>query len=205
VDQPILLAFFTTAGTLFVAELTDKDALFLLALATKTRASTVFAAGSVAFTITSAIIVTLGAILIRLVPIFAIKLAGGAIMLVYALFEYVRFSREAGEIEEREEKLLKGRRAGAWSIFLPAVLSLVLLDLAGDATELLTIVLVARFQLELVVFAGAVVGLVAATAVETMLGRWLGGVLSPNRIRYLSMAVFTVIGSIVVVSTLLGA
>ena len=39
----LLAALFTTMGTIFVAELTDKDALFLLALATKTKASVVFA------------------------------------------------------------------------------------------------------------------------------------------------------------------
>jgi len=205
-DQAALLAaLLTTVGTIFVAELTDKDALFLLALATRTRASVVFVAGSVAFTVTTAIIVLLGSLLITVVPVFEIKLAGGAIMLAYAVLEYYRFSNEERGVDEREERLLERSGRGAWSILVPAVLTLIALDLAGDATELVTIVFLARYQDALVVFAGAVIGLVAAVAVETALGNRLGRVLSRKRIKYLSMAVFTVIGVTVIVTTLFGA
>jgi putative Ca2+/H+ antiporter (TMEM165/GDT1 family) len=189
-------------GTIFVAELTDKDALFLLALATKTKASVVFLAGSVAFTISTAAIVLLGSLLVAVVPVFAIKLAGGVIMLGYAALESYRSSREEKRVDEREERLLGRSAKTAWSIFVPAVATLVLLDLAGDATELVTIVFVARFQDALVVFAGAVVGLIGAVAVETALGNRLGRLLSPKRIKYLSIAVFTVIGVTVIVTTL---
>ena len=201
----LLGAFFTTMGTLFVAELTDKDALFLLALATKTRASLVFVAGSVAFTITTAIIVVLGSVLVAVVPVVAIKLAGGSIMLAYAVLEYYRFSNEERRVDAREERLLERGGRGAWSIFVPAVLTLIALDLAGDATELLTVVFLARYQDALLVFAGTVVGLVAAVAVETALGSRLGRVLSRRRIKYLSIAIFTVIGLTVIVTTLIGA
>jgi len=205
-DQGMLLAaLLTTMGTIFVAELTDKDALFLLALATKTRASVVFVAGSVAFTITTAIIVVLGSLLIAVVPVTAIKLAGGSIMLAYAVLEYYRFSNEERREDGREERLLERSGRGVWSILVPAVLTLIALDLAGDATELLTVVFLARYQDALVVFAGAVIGLVAAVAVETALGNRLGRVLSRKRIKYLSMAIFTIIGVTVIVTTLFGA
>jgi len=200
----LLTALLTTMGTIFVTELTDKDALFLLALATKTKAYVVFAAGSVAFTITTAIIVLLGSVLIAFVPVIAIKLAGGAIMLIYAVWEYYRFANEERGIDKREERVLERRGRGAWSIFIPAVLTLIALDLAGDATELVTIVLLARFEDILAVFSGAVVGLVGAVAVETALGNRLGRLLSPKRIRLLSIAVFTVIGVTVIVTSLAG-
>ncbi len=188
-----------------MAELTDKDALFLLALATKAKASIVFAAGAVAFTITTAIIVLVGSVLISLVPVIAVKLVGGAIMLGYAFWEYYRSSNEEHMIEEKEQRLLDRRGRGDWSIFFPALLSLMALDLAGDATELLTVVLLAHFRDILLVSSGAVVGLVAAAAVETALGNRLGKVLSPRRIRYLSVIVFILIGTTVIVTTLLGA
>lgn len=204
-DQGALFAaFLTTMGTIFVAELTDKDALFLLALATKTRASVVFVAGSVAFTITTAIIVLLGSVLIAVVPVFEIKLAGGTIMLAYAVLEYYRFSSEERDVDEREERLLERSGRGQWSLLIPAVLTLIALDLAGDATELVTIVFLARYQDALVVFAGAVIGLIAAVAVETALGNRLGRLLSRERIKYLSIAIFTVIGATVIATTLLG-
>jgi len=125
-------------------------------------------------------------------------------MLAYAVWEYYRFASEERGVEEREQKLLSKRGASAWSIFIPAVLTLIALDLAGDATEVLTIVLVARFQDAAAVFAGAVVGLVAAVAVETALGNRLGRLLSPRRIKFLSIAVFTVIGATVIVTSLAG-
>jgi Ca2+/H+ antiporter, TMEM165/GDT1 family len=204
-DQGMLLsALFTTMGTIFVTELTDKDALFLLALATKTRASVVFAAGSIAFTISTAIIVLVGSLLITFVPVIAIKLAGGSIMLAYAVLEYYWFSSEERMVDEREERVLERSGRGVWSIFIPAVLTLIALDLAGDATELVTIVLLARFGDALIVFTGAVIGLVAAVAVETALGNRLGKFLSRKRIKYLSIAVFTVIGVTVIVTSLTG-
>jgi Ca2+/H+ antiporter, TMEM165/GDT1 family len=199
----ILTALSTTIITIFVTELTDKDALFLLALATKTKPSVVFAAGSVAFTITTLIIVLIGSLVITVVPVIVIKLVGGSIMLGYAGWEYHRFSSEKG-VDQREERLLGRSTRGVWSIFIPAVLTLIALDLAGDATELVTILLLARFEDALVVFLGAVIGLVAAVAVETALGNRLGRILSPKRIRALSIAIFIVIGVTVIVTSLLG-
>src|ERR1700730_11020915 len=130
---------------MFIAELTDKDALFLLTLATKTKAVVVFAAGSIAFTITTAIIVLVGSALLSFIPVLWIKLVGGAIMVAYALWEYWRWSAEGQELEQKQEKVLGKSRGGEWSVFLPAVLALITLDLAGDATELVTVVLLARF------------------------------------------------------------
>ncbi|HUH99736.1 MAG TPA: TMEM165/GDT1 family protein [Nitrososphaerales archaeon] len=204
-DQASMFAaLLTTMGTIFVVELTDKDALFLLALATRARALVVFAAGSVAFAISTGIIITVGSVLIAIVPVFAIKLAGGVIMLGYAGFEYFRFSKGEEGIDKREERILGRKGPGPWSVFLPAVVTLIALDLAGDATELVTIVLLARFQDVLVVFIAAVIGLVGAVAVETTLGNRLGRVLSPNRIKYLSIVIFVVIGATVIATTLLG-
>lgn len=197
-----LAALVTTIGTIFVVELTDKDALFLLALGTKTRFSVVFAAGAVAFTASSAVIVGVGSVLIKVVPVYYIRLVGGAIMLAYAGFEYSRLSREGPEVDEREERLLNRPAKGPWSVFAPAVATLVILDLAGDGTELVTVVLLARFQDALLVFAGAVSGLVAAVAVETALGNRLAAVLSPRRVRAFSVAVFVLIGAAVIATTL---
>ena len=185
--------------TLFIAELTDKDAMLLLTLATRIKPWTAFAAGSTAFTITSAIIVSVGYFLIRVVPIFWVRLVGGFVMIGFAIVQYLR----RGSDEKDEKKLLsRTLKKSAWSIFLGAVSLLILLDLAGDATEVLTIVYVARFSNALLVFLGAVLALVSASAVETILGRKLGKILSAAKIRILSLIVFLVIGSVIVVTTL---
>lgn len=76
-----------------------------------------------------------------------------------------------------------------------------ILDLAGDATELLTVVFVAQFRDILFVFAGVVLALVGASAVETALGSEIGKVLSARRLRNLSVAVFLIIGSVIILTS----
>jgi Ca2+/H+ antiporter, TMEM165/GDT1 family len=195
----LIAAFFTIAGTIFIAELTDKDALLLLALATRIRPRIAFAAGATAFTITSAIIVTVGYFLVSIVPVLWIRLVGGFVMIAFAVWQYVSTKEEDAE----EKKLLeKTRRSTVWSIFLGAVSMLILLDLAGDATEVLTIVFVARFSNALLVFFGAVLALVVASAVETILGSRLKKYLSPKRLRVLSLLVFLLLGSYIILTSL---
>lgn len=193
----ILAAFATIVLTIFVVELTDKDALLLLALATRIRPRTAFLSGAIAFTVTSGVIVTVGYFLIKVVPIYWVRVAGGVVMIGFGLFEYLR--SETGE----EERVLKRARGSEWAVFLGAVSMLVLLDLAGDATEVMTIVFVARFSDALLVFFGAVLALVLASAVETLLGARLGRVLSARRVRILSLVVFVVIGIVIVLTTVL--
>jgi putative Ca2+/H+ antiporter (TMEM165/GDT1 family) len=195
----LIIPFFTVVGTIFVAELTDKDALLLLTLATRIRPRIAFAAGATAFTITTTIIVTLGYFLITVVPVFWIRLVGGFVMIGFAVWQYVNTKEE----ESEEKKLLeRTKRSTAWSIFLGAVSMLILLDLAGDATEVLTIVFVARFSNALLVFLGAVLALVAASAIETILGSRLKKHLSVSRLRLLSLLIFLVIGLYIIVTSL---
>jgi putative Ca2+/H+ antiporter (TMEM165/GDT1 family) len=199
-DLSTLLApFLTVAGTIFVVELTDKDALLLLALATRIRPKIAFAAGATAFTITTTIIVTVGYFLVSVVPVLWIRLVGGIVMIAFAIWQYVSTSEEASE----EKKLLeRTSKKTIWSVFLGAVSMLILLDLAGDATEVLTIVYVARFSNAFLVFSGAVLALVAASAVETLLGSRLKRYLSAKRLRLLSLLLFLVIGSYIILTSL---
>ncbi len=200
----LLGGFLTVFGTIFIAELTDKDALLLLSLATKMRPLLVFFAGAIAFTITSAIIVVFGSVLVVYIPIYWIKLAGGTIMLAYAVLEYLRGLQVDARLEDDERRFIKHIGKNELRVLLGIVSSLVVLDLAGDTTELLTIVFVAQYDDALLVLVGAVTALVAASALETVLGNRLGRLLSSRNVRYLSVLVFLVIGSVVVVSTVFG-
>ena len=194
------------ASAIFVVELTDKDALLLLALATRTKQSLVFAAGVTAFTITTAIIVTIGHFLVSAFPVFWIKIAGGVIMIVYGLWEFFKVSKEKEEKElakDRNKLLAYSSRRNLLSAFAGMVSMLAILDLAGDATEILTIVFVARFGNALLVFVGALMGLVAATAVETAIGSQLTKVFSLARIRLFSLIVFLIVGSALIITTAL--
>jgi putative Ca2+/H+ antiporter (TMEM165/GDT1 family) len=183
--------------------LTDKDALLLLSLATRFKSRIVFAAGSVAFTITSAFIVTVGQFLITIVPVSGITLAGGSIMIGYGIWSFLHSKGEEQKLTRAERKLTPKASNEVTSIFLSAVGLLILLDLAGDATEVLTILFVARFRSALIVFIGAVVALIAATAVETTIGNRLSKILSPKRLRVFSLSVFLLIGMLAILSVLL--
>jgi len=187
---------------IFIAELTDKDALLLLSLATRFRAWVIFAAGSVAFTMTSAIIVTLGRLLIGYVPVSWVSLAGGTIMVCYGVWSFFHTTPDE-EVSGMERKLSANAASGTVSVFLSAVGLLVLLDLAGDATEVLTILFVARFGDAFLVFIAAVMALTAASAVETMVGNRLSGILSATRVRVFSTILFLVIGIAAVFSAVL--
>ncbi len=195
--------FLTVAGTLFIVELTDKDALLLLSLATTKRAWMVFAAGAVAFTLTSAFIVLVGSALVSYVPVSLVKIAGGGIMLAYGVWSYARGPRAEG-IEREEEHLLARAGRRQFAAFLVMVSSLALLDLAGDATELVTILFVAQYRDILLVFVGAVVALVSASALEAALGNRLGRILSTRGATYLSTVVLLTIGTVIVVTSALG-
>jgi putative Ca2+/H+ antiporter (TMEM165/GDT1 family) len=205
-ESTLLGAFATIASAIFIAELTDKDALLLLALATKIKPWTAFAAGSTAFAITTAIIVSIGYVLTSVFPVFWIKLLGGIIMICYAIYQYATTSKEKEQNEiSKEEKRIeesKKRSRAFLRLFFGIVSMLAILDLAGDVTEVLTIVFVARFQNPLLVFISCVVALSAASAVETTIGNRLGKLFSFERIRIFSLLVFLIIGAIVILTTI---
>lgn len=201
----LLPAFLTVFSAIFIAELTDKDALLLLTLATRVKPQLAFAAGSIAFTITSAIIVTIGSILTAILPVYWVKIGGGVVMICFAIYEFFEITKEAKKIESEENaKLDHGQqKKNSKSILLSSIAMLVALDLAGDATEVLTIVFVAKFQDALLVFVACVAALVLASGVETVIGHRLGKFLTPGRVRYLSLFVFLSIGLVIIISTVL--
>ena len=123
-------------------------------------------------------------------------------MVGYGMWSY-KMDRDSDEAAEVERKLSENSSKGEESVFLNAVGLLALLDLAGDATEVLTILFVARFQNVLIVFIAAVVALITATAVETTVGRKLSSILSAKRIRIFSLLVFLVFGTTAIISALL--
>jgi len=199
-SDPFAISFAGIAGTLFLAELTDKDALLLLTLASRSRALNVFLAGATAFVCTTTLFVALGTLVIAVVPILWVRVAGGVVMLSYGFWEMKGLVGQ--RVVEREEGAIEASGRGLRS-FLTMVGALALLDIAGDATEVLTIVFVAQYSDALLVFSAACVGLIAAAAVETTLGNRLGKLLTPTRVRYVAIAVFLLLGSFILLSTLL--
>ncbi len=197
VDQ-LLPVFAAIVVALFVTELTDKDALLLLTLAAKGRGVVVFMAGSVAFVLTTGLFVSAGALVNSVVPIVWVKLAGGAFMVVYGLWQAKGLVGQG--LVEREEREMEGKTYSL-SVFLVMVATLALLDVAGDATEVLTILLVAQYKDAALVFSAACSGLIIATGVETLLGNRLGRLLTLKRMKYVSTAVPFILGTSILLSS----
>ncbi|MDE1853570.1 MAG: TMEM165/GDT1 family protein [Thaumarchaeota archaeon] len=193
-----LAAFGAIAAALFVTELTDKDAFLLITVSTRVRAMVAFLAGVTAFVLTTALFVSVGSLLLVIVPVLWVRLVGGAIMVGYGLWQ-VKGIIGLGSVEREESKIEKIR--SPWRTFLALVASLAVLDIAGDATEVLTIVFVARYSNPLLVFTGTITGLIAATGLETALGSRLGRVLTPGRLRIVSAAVFLILGGYILLSS----
>ena len=194
-----ILSFATIAATLFIAELTDKDALLLIAVSTKVKARLAFSAGAAAFVVTTTIIVAAGSLVVSVVPVEWIRLAGGVVMLGYGLWE-ARGLVGKGTVGRQESRI--ARTGSEWRVFLVLLGSLALLDLAGDATEVLTVVLVAQYGAPLFVFSAVYLGLISAVAVETVLGNRLGKFLTPRRLQIGSAVIFVLLGVAII---LLGA
>jgi Ca2+/H+ antiporter, TMEM165/GDT1 family len=191
-----LAAFGTIALTIFIAELTDKDAFLLIALSTRVKARLVLLAGAVAFVFTTTVIIAIGSALIVVVPVYWVRLVGGCVMIAYGIWE-ARGLVGMGAVAEEEARIEKAQ--STWKSFAAMVAGLALLDLAGDATEVLTIVFVARFPSPAFVFSAACVGLLSATAVETTLGSRIGRLLTPHRMRAVSAAVFLILGVSIII------
>ena len=183
------------ASILFLFELADKDAMLILSLSTRNRTSIVFAAGAVAFVLTTTVNVAIGSVLAGYLPITLLRVAGGSAMVALGLWQAARPRASP------EGRGLTSGKVG-WLAFLAIVGSLAMLDLAGDATEVLTIVFTAQYG-AILVFPAACTGLIAAAAAETAIGNVLARFLSPLAIAYFSTAMILLVGAGTIVLALL--
>ena len=187
----LLSSFAAIAATIFLAELTDKDAFLLIGVSTRVSWWTVFLAGSTAFTLTTVLLVTFGSVLAALVPVVWIRIVGGLVMVGYGFWE-ARGLIGLGAVEKEVSRV--ERSGNPMREFFALVGALAILDLAGDATEVLTVVFVSQYSDLLLVFTGCMAGLLTATALEATLGSRLGRLLTPRRLQYASTTVFIILG-----------
>ena len=195
----LLSSFAPIAAAFFVTELTDKDALLILGVSSGGRPMLTFIAGVAAFTLTTGLFVSVGSVLILYVPVPWVRLTGGGIMLGYGAWKALGLV--GAKVAETEGSKLDKQKSAA-AFFFTLVGALVLLDVAGDATEVLTVVMVARYAEPLIVFGAACAGLYAATAMEAALGVKLGRMLSPRRLRVTSAAIFLALGAFILLTSL---
>jgi len=85
-----------------------------------------------------------------------------------------------------------------WKVFF-TTFGLMFLAELGDKTQLAVISCAGRFRSPWVVFAGAALALVLATAIGTLVGSFLPAVLGEKAIRFVSGGLFVLFGVLILI------
>jgi putative Ca2+/H+ antiporter (TMEM165/GDT1 family) len=156
----------TTLLLVLPVELPDKTLLATLVLSARYRALPVLLGVSAAFAVQCGIAVTAGKVLALLPD----RLVAGIVAVLFGIGAWVLL--RAGSDEHDEESITARRARGSWSV---AATSFGVLFAAewGDASQLATAALTARYGEPLSVFAGSFVALVAVAALAVVLGGFI--------------------------------
>jgi Ca2+/H+ antiporter, TMEM165/GDT1 family len=171
---------------IFLGELPDKTMFASLAMATRGRPFAVWLGATAAFAVHVVIAITLGVLLIHILPHRAVELAVALTFFAgagFALYEAVR-DGEDGDAAEPAPTAIRRRRRTAVATF-----GLIFLAEWGDLTQVLTVNLAARYHTPLSVGAGALLAFAAVAGVAVVGGQGL--------LRFVNVTVVRVITAIV--------
>jgi Ca2+/H+ antiporter, TMEM165/GDT1 family len=171
--SPVVLTF----GIIFVAELVDKTLLVTILLATRYRALPVLLGAWLGFAVQTGIAVAAGTLMSHLPP-WVLKWFSVAAFAFFGILMLVH----AEHLDDEEEKSTRGP-------FVIAFLGILLAEW-GDATQVGTMALTARFHTLVPVFIGALAGLCAGATVAVIVGRTLGRAVNPTWLRRAGGVVF---------------
>ena len=189
-----LLAFITAFAVVFLVELPDKTMVATLVLTTRYRAWPVFTGVVAAFAVQSVVAAAFGSALTLLPD----RVVSGVVALLFGVGAFLLlregFSRDDDSVDE----------AGGPSdvpFWRAAVTSFGVLFAAewGDASQLATAGITARYGTPLMVGLGAWLALVAVAALAVLVGRKLAGRLPTHWIQRVAGVVFSVFAVVALV------
>ena len=179
--EPILVAF----AVIFVAELGDKSQLMALAFATRYRAVPILIGITIATAAVHAVSVGIGAALGAALPTRAITIVAGLMFLGFAAWTV-----RGDELSDAEEaKVDRSSR----SAIVAASVAFFLAEL-GDKTMLATITLASSSPSLFGTWLGSTLGMVAADALDILVGQQLGRHLPERVIRIGAAVLFLIFG-----------
>lgn len=189
-DAGAAVAFLTVFAVVGGFEFGDRTNFALIGLAARERPLPVWAGAAAAFVATTALAVVIGTALLSALggQLEFLRLAGGALLLVYAAYLVLH-----GEGEEKEPT---GRSAG-----VTAFLVIFLLEL-GDTTMILTMNFVFTIANPLLVGAAAASGLILVAATACLIGSRLGARVEPAQLHRLVIVVLTLVGIVTILYAL---
>lgn len=163
-SQVNLILLATVFGVVFVGELPDKTMFASLLLAARGRAGLVWFGAAVAFLIHVAIAVTVGGLLVTLLPHRVTQLVVAALFLVGAIVAF---------LDNGDHGDSRPRSTSGWRTLLTAFVVIFLAEW-GDLTQILTANLAARYDDPFAVGIAATLALWAVAALAVLASRVLG-------------------------------
>lgn len=184
---PELIALATAFGVIFLAELPDKTMVATLVLTTRYRAWPVFVGVTAAFAIQCVVAATFGGVLTLLPD----RLVAG---IVAALFGIGAFLLLKESFAKDDEESSHGSTTPAASFRRAALTSFGVLFAAewGDASQLATAALSARYGAPVFVGIGAFLALVVVAGIAVLVGRKIAGRIPTHLIQRVSGTIFAV-------------
>jgi len=164
--MPNFTPLVTSFALIFLAELGDKTlyTVLLLSARYRRRAVPVLIGACTAFVVQGTIAVGLGSVL-ALLPLKVVQWVTAAVFLFFGLMLLFK--------EEKEEDLSAAKSIPAHRTML-TTFGLVFAAEWGDATQVGSAALVARFRAPVQVFIGATLGLWLGTVLAVLVGHWVG-------------------------------
>ncbi len=187
-----LTPLLTSFVLVFLAELGDKTLYTVLLLSARNRALPVLIGAYLAFVAQGIVAVGLGSLL-ALLPAKWIHWLTAATFLFFGLL--LLFKEES----HPEQGTDKTRRTGRVML---TTFGLVFAAEWGDATQIGSAALVARFRAPVQVFVGATLGLWLGTALAVLVGGWLGSRLPTRMLRKAAGVVFCAFAIVAAVKSL---
>jgi putative Ca2+/H+ antiporter (TMEM165/GDT1 family) len=186
------------AGSVFVVnflgELPDKTALAVLFLATHHNVFGVFAGAAGAFAIQSVIAVTLGTVLLHLVPPQIIHMVSGALFLVFAVWMWIKKAEMDGE-------LLHMKQGHTHSFIRSAMTAFGVIFVAewGDITQMATATFAAKYHAPVLIGFAATLALWTVTGFTVAVGHYAKTFIPQKVFRKFAAVAFALVGIVLLV------
>jgi putative Ca2+/H+ antiporter (TMEM165/GDT1 family) len=179
--------FWTTLGTIFLAELPDKTAFATVMLATRGKAWAVFAGVAAAFAVQSLVAILFGSLL-GLLPRPVVRYTAGALFLAFAVLMWRRHGFED------EEQRIEGTRPGTpWRTVL-ASFAIIFIAEWGDLTQLATAALEAKARSPTTIFLAATLALWLVAGLAIFVGHHAKSHLDPKALQRVAAIAFALVG-----------
>jgi len=188
---PELIALATAFGVIFLAELPDKTMVATLVLTTRYRAWPVFAGVTAAFAVQCVVAATFGGVLTLLPD----RLVAGVVAVLFGVGAFLLLKESFGGDGDAG-----GTAAAATAVSFrrAALTSFGVLFAAewGDASQLATAALSARYGAPVAVGLGAFLALVAVAGIAVLVGRKVAGRIPTHLIQRISGTIFAVFAAV---------